>query len=268
VHKRAISLFRKLYGSKEVRRPTDRSRTRTRLSFSADDFSAIYAVGDIHGCYDQLVRAESRIRQDAVRYPGRILVVFLGDYVDRGARSREVLEYLADDPNDDLHIRRVVLCGNHDAAFLRVLNDPQTVGKWLRFAGDQTLRSYGIDASRIVSYKGSDGLNLALQEAVPQHHKQFLEDMPIMLQIGNLVFVHAGIRPGIPLSSQSDEDLLWIRQPFLTEGPQLPTLTVIHGHTPVNQPDFGKGRVGLDTGAFATGNLSVLRIIGNSAEIL
>lgn len=88
-----------------------------------------------------------------------------------------------------------------------------------------------------------------------------------MLQIGDLVFVHAGIRPGVPLSDQNDQDLLWIRKPFIDSGPQLPVV-VVHGHTPVNKPFFGNGRIGIDTGAFATGNLTVLKIAGNSAQIL
>ncbi len=261
------SLFRNLYGAKDVRPTNYQKNARARLNFSEEEFSAIYAVGDIHGCYDQLLSAEIRIREDAVKYPGSILVVFLGDYVDRGERSREVLEHLSGF-DDDLHIRRVALCGNHDTAFLKLLNNPQIAREWLSFAGDDTLRSYGIDASYLLRHRGADGLRAVLQQAIPLHHKRFLEDMPVMVQIGNLVFVHAGIRPGIGLSSQLDEDLLWIRQPFLTKGPQLPTVTVIHGHTPVAQPYFGNGRVCLDTRAFATGNLTILRIAGSVAKIL
>jgi serine/threonine protein phosphatase 1 len=106
-----------------------------------------------------------------------------------------------------------------------------------------------------------------VKQAVPASHIDFLASLPTMLEIGPLVFVHAGIRPGIPLAEQTDQDLLWIREPFLSAGPKLPVL-IVHGHTVQPEPDFGNRRVGIDTGAFATGRLTVLRIANGKAHVL
>lgn len=160
------------------------------------------------------------------------------------------------------------ICGNHDFEFLRFLRDTRNNMGWLDFGGIETLRSYGIDAEHTL--KGGGGpaaLVRMVEEAVPQQHIRFLEAIPTMLTVGKLVFVHAGIRPGVPLENQVDDDLMWIREPFLTDGPQIASL-VVHGHTPTKEPSFGSSRVGIDTGAFATARLTVLRICQGKASIL
>lgn len=139
---------------------------------------------------------------------------------------------------------------------------------WLDFGGAETLRSYGIDAEHTLKDGGGQAaLFRMVEEAVPEQHIQFLETLPTMLTVGKLVFVHAGVRPGVPLENQTDEDLMWIREPFLSDGPQLSSL-VIHGHTVTPEPSFASGRVGIDTGAYATGRLTVLRISQGKASIL
>jgi serine/threonine protein phosphatase 1 len=238
---------------------------RSRLVFEPKEFAAVYAIGDIHGCYDALLNVMARIETDCAAFNGRILVVCLGDYIDRGDRSKDVLEYLCSFRHGRIDL--VALCGNHEQSFVEFLNNPQSLARWRRFAGVETLRSYGIDVTRLRDSGPTEELQIDLQQNIPLSHRDFLESLPVMVQIGTLVLVHAGLRPGIPIELQSDTDLMWIREPFLSEGPLLP-VTVIHGHTPSTEPAFGKGRVGIDTGAYATGRLTALRIIGDSGRIL
>jgi serine/threonine protein phosphatase 1 len=236
-----------------------------RLSCDPLDYSAIYAVGDVHGCYEALVEAERRIVEDGRSVAGEKLIVLLGDYVDRGKRSRDVLQHLCSPAPEGFH--RVALCGNHDDAFLRFLDNPRSHIGWIGFGGEETLYSYGIDAKYLLAQdKRLDALCAAIGLAVPPEHVDLLRSMPVALSIGELLFVHAGVRPGISLDSQSDRDLMWIREPFISKGPQLPSL-VIHGHTPDMSPVFASGRIGIDTAAFATGNLTVLKIAGGEPSI-
>ena len=256
-----ISFFRHLIEKFEK---TDEQRPRVELNLS--DFSAIYAIGDIHGCMGLLQTVYNRILEDQPGISGRKLVVFLGDYVDRGTSSQAVLDFLSRPTSDE--VQHICICGNHDLEFLRFLRDAKSNMGWLGFGGEETLRSYGIDAEHILrSGGGLAVLTRVVGEAVPKHHVRFLESMPTMLTVGKLIFVHAGIRPGVPLDKQTDEDLMWIREPFLTDGPKLPFL-VVHGHTITPEPVFASGHVGIDTGAFATGRLTVLRICQGKASIL
>jgi serine/threonine protein phosphatase 1 len=229
---------------------------------------AVYAIGDIHGRSDLLDRLHEAILADAAGRPavGR-RIVYLGDYIDRGPDSRRVLEHLSGGSLAD-GIERIALCGNHDDTFLRFLRDPAGNAAWLDFGGDATLRSYGLGhLAHLRRPKELARAADAIRAAVPREHVAFLESLPAMLVQGGRVFVHAGIRPGLPLDAQSDADLLWIREPFLAEGPGLP-ITVIHGHTPGEEPVFGPGRIGIDTGCFATGRLTALKLTETGAALL
>lgn len=248
--------------------PTKATQPRRRFALGQPGPSyPLYAVGDVHGCMDQLLDAERRIRQDARQYKKAGLTILLGDYVDRGPRSAAVLEHLA--RPSDATLRRVPLCGNHDDVFLQFLRDPSQIDRWLEFGGRQTLLSYGMDAEHLVSRSGGDPalMRSILKDIVPAHHVEFLESLPVMLEVGDYVFVHAGIRPELPLEEQRDEDLMWIRQSFLSKGPMLPKI-IIHGHTPVEKPEFAAGRIGIDTGAYYSGHLAVLKIVDGKASIL
>lgn len=228
----------------------------------------IYAIGDIHGCLDHLLRAEDKIATD-IEVSGQAgPVILLGDYVDRGPASAQVLDHLGQPSN--LGLKRVALCGNHDHIFRQFIDDPDAHLEWLALGGEQTLLSYGIDIHRIgLRQRGRNArLKEALEGAVPASHKQFLDALPVSLKIGSYLFVHAGIRPGISLEQQSEEDLIWIREPFLSVGPSLPALMVIHGHTPYPAPNLGPGRIGIDTGAFYSGKLTVLKIDGGKTRFL
>ena len=239
---------------------------RQRLMRSLSEFSAIYAIGDVHGCYSELLRLEQRIVADAALDPGSKLLVMLGDYIDRGPNSRAVLEHLCRPPPPGFE--RVALCGNHDDSFWRFLQAPTDNRSWLDFGGKETLYSYGIDASQILRQGGGvEGLAQAANDKMPGAHRDLLETMPIALSVDSLIFVHAGIRPGIPLENQVDSDLMWIREPFLSEGSALASV-VIHGHSPSTDATFSKGRIGIDTGAYATGKLTALKIAEGRARVL
>lgn len=226
----------------------------------------IYAIGDVHGCLRELGEAEIRIARD-IRRSGRPgLVVLLGDYIDRGPSSAQVVEHLM--KPSELGLRRLALCGNHDDIFTKFVATPELYMEWLELGGRQTLTSYGVDVHHLdLSRKGRDGLRGILAQAIPERHINFLSNLPICLKVGGMLFVHAGLRPKIPLDQQTDEDLMWIREPFLSAGWGGPGL-VVHGHTPQPTPYLGLGRIGIDTGAFYSGNLTVLKIDGNDKAFL
>ncbi len=248
--------------------PSEKNLRRRRVKLPESTLSkyAIYALGDVHGNFDALLRAERIIVQDLMNLNRPGLVVYLGDYVDRGKHSSKVLDHLCTQP--DQLFRRLAICGNHDDAFLNFLIDPAKSINWLRFGGADTLLSYGIDPDHILKNGGGiAALSDIVLNSIPKNHVDFLRALPVTASIGNYVFVHAGIRPGIPIDKQTDEDLMWIREPFLTEGPQLP-LTVVHGHTITREPIILNGRVGIDTGAFFTDHLAIIRISESKISVL
>jgi len=227
----------------------------------------IYAIGDVHGCIDLLRDAENRIADDMSKSKRTGLVILLGDYVAKGPASQMVLDHLI---RPSAHgLRRVALCGNHDDLFYKVLQDPDAHPNWLSQAGKQTLLSYGIDLDYLRSQKGlaANALAQVMKDSIPAEHIDFLAGLPVTLKVGSHLFVHAGVRPGVPLDAQHESDLLWIREPFISQGPNLPLL-VVHGHTPRIEVSFGPGRIGIDTGAFQTGNLTVLKLDRGDVAIL
>ena len=228
---------------------------------------AFYAIGDVHGCLDLLVEAEEKIERDVARRDTPGLVLLLGDYVDRGPNSAGVLAHLLTPPPKGC--RRLALSGNHEAAFLSFYRDPLAHLQWLDFGGKETMKSYGLDCEYYFTRWGRDTRELvrAMNTAIPESHIRLLESLPIYLRSKGIVFVHAGLRPGISLSSQTDDDMLWIREPFLSEGPKLPLL-VVHGHTPSDNLQIGPNRIGIDTAAFATGKLTVLRVKDDRVRVL
>ena len=255
--------MRKLIGWMKGR-PTGQPSPPARRRIDLGDEPAsypIYAIGDVHGCLNELQQAEARIAEDIARTGRPGMIVFLGDYVDRGPSSSQVIEHLQ--RPSELGLRRLPLCGNHDDIFSKFIDEPELYTDWLRLGGEQTLLSYGVDIRQLsAGKKGWLGdLRQVLAEAIPASHKQFLANLPICLKIGKIVFVHAGLRPRVALNEQSDEDLMWIREPFLSQGPGQPLL-VVHGHTPQPTPDISMGRIGIDTGAYYSGKLTVLKIDG------
>ncbi|WGD50684.1 metallophosphoesterase family protein [Bradyrhizobium sp. CB1650] len=221
----------------------------------------VYAISDIHGCAHLLEQMFGVIDADMSNSrPYRAIEVFLGDYIDRGPDTRRTL---------DLLIRRshrrntVFLKGNHEAYFTSVLGDPSRVTDWFGFGGLQTMMSYGLSASPNLTKGEQSELVRELASAMPPQHIAFLRQLRPTFTCGDFFFVHAGVRPGIPLSEQRESDLLWIRDEFLRSKKRFGKY-VVHGHTPVRQAELLENRANIDTGAYATGNLTLLSIQGSS----
>jgi len=225
-----------------------------------------YAVGDIHGCLDLLETLLERIESDiANSAPAKTSIIFLGDVVDRGPHSAEVIERLRtySHPRATAHF----IMGNHEEVMLRVIDGERDVlSSWLRFGGAETLKSYGINPRELVKMPDQERV-AALRSSIPQSHRQFLSSFADSISFGDYVFVHAGIRPGIGLAEQSQSDLRWIREPFL-EDPTDHGFVVVHGHTITNAVDVTPNRIGIDTGAFCTGVLTALAIEGPKRWLL
>jgi serine/threonine protein phosphatase 1 len=235
-----------------------------RLAVDPSRYAAIYAIGDVHGCLEPLLELEECICQDAAPIEGAKLIVMLGDYVDRGPKSAAVLYHLTASP--PAGFERICLRGNHDDAFLAFL-DGDPAGDWvLDHGARETFLSYGVEIDSHPP-RATYPLREAIRAAVPDSHLEFLRTLPVLLTVGTDVFAHAGIRPGRPLSEQSDDDLMWIRRSFLDLGPGLP-VRVFHGHTPMKEPYVGPGRVSLDTHCYRTGRLTAARIVAGGVTIL
>jgi serine/threonine protein phosphatase 1 len=231
--------------------------SRTRLTFERWP-AAIYAIGDVHGCLTQLLDIEAQMLADGATIKGEKWLVTLGDYVDRGPASAGVINHLLDPPPEGW--RRVALLGNHEQMMLNFLGDPFGHFYWLDQGGTETLASYGIDLKRRFDEDSPDaGFARELARAIPAEHREFVAGLPIALSLPGWLFVHAGIRPGLPLDLQDDDDLIWIRSEFL-EVERTDGLRVVHGHTPGPEPFVTASRIGLDTGCFYTGRLSGMRI--------
>jgi serine/threonine protein phosphatase 1 len=211
----------------------------------------------VHGRADLLDQVLSRIDADLGAHPASYVIqLFLGDYIDRGSASRDVLDRLI--ARGRTH-RTIFLKGNHETYMVNFLKDPTVVDDWARYGGMTTLMSYGLTPSLNANQGEQIRLAAALDQALPDDHRMFLSSLPLSFSCGDYFFVHAGVRPGIPLGQQRKEDLLWIRDDFLLHEESFSKI-VIHGHTPVSQPDVRPNRINIDTGAYATGKLTCLMI--------
>jgi len=222
----------------------------------------VYAVGDIHGRIDLLRRLNSQILADAERSGAEsCAVVYLGDYVDRGGHSREVLECLIMDPIPRFEC--FSLMGNHEAVLLEFLDNPGRGEVWLFNGGDTTLRSYGVEVGDPEFYVGGwEWLRDRFLECLPETHLHFMRTLPLMHVEGGYAFVHAGIRPGVPLADQSQEDLLWIRDDFLDHEESLEKV-IVHGHTPFKEIQVESNRISIDTGAWMSDTLTCVVLHDN-----
>lgn len=249
-------VLRSLFGRQRPALPT--APPRSRLA-AAEWPAAIYAIGDIHGCIDELLQLERMIVEDAMSVgAGERWLVTLGDYIDRGPRSAQVISHLMSPP--PAGFRRVALAGNHEQLLLDFLAEPVANAQWLDFGGLETARSYGMrDRPAVGGPRWARAIARDLAGLIPESHLEFLRALPISLAVPGNYFVHAGIRPGVAVDDQADEDLLWIREPFLEQGVPGDVL-VVHGHTPANEPELRTWRIGIDTAAFASGRLTAVRL--------
>jgi serine/threonine protein phosphatase 1 len=208
----------------------------------------VYAVGDVHGCLDRLAALHEQIAEDLANRPVKeAVLVHLGDYVDRGPDTAQVIEWLVAGP--PVPAKRVVnLMGNHEMMMLTALASPDdtTAHHWLTNGGADSLMSWGVPRSAVpAEWPGH----------IPLRHLMFLRDLRISHRIGPYFFVHAGIRPGVALEQQTRQDMLWIREPFLSSKVDH-GVVVVHGHTPKHEPTVRPNRIGIDTGAVLGGALT------------
>jgi serine/threonine protein phosphatase 1 len=225
-----------------------------------------YVVGDIHGRLDLLDALLRNIHRDIDERPhAETLLVFVGDLIDRGPSSAQVIERLRTYSRDG--VRTVFLLGNHEEVLLRVLGgDADLIPDWLRFGGKQCLQSYGLDPAKLKTMRQERALD-AIRAAIPADHVEFLRSFADTCQFGDYLFVHAGIRPGVPLDEQLQADLRWIRDPFLFDDSDH-GFVVVHGHTITPEVEELPNRIGIDTGAYRTGILTAVAIDGTERWFL
>jgi serine/threonine protein phosphatase 1 len=223
----------------------------------------IVAIGDVHGCDDLLAALLDAALEPVEAIPP--LLVFLGDYVDRGSGSRRVIEMLID--VRDHYPDACFLMGNHEEAMLRFLAEPVQGASWLEFGGRETLTSYNVASPRDRSDEALVETQAAFQAALPARHLDFLAGLENTVEIGDFFFVHAGVRPDVELDAQSGRDLRWIRDTFLKDARPLAKV-IVHGHTPAEAPYIDHRRVGVDTGAYATGVLTALEVLDDARGFL
>ncbi|MFL6849105.1 MAG: metallophosphoesterase [Sphingomicrobium sp.] len=219
-----------------------------------------YVVGDVHGRLDLLDQLLDDIHRDiAHRPPAKVLLVFLGDLIDRGPQSAQVVERLRAYRHPG--VRPIFLLGNHEEVMLRILGgEAEHVAGWLRFGGAQCLESYGADP-RVIAAAPDEVAVATIRAAIPAAHVEFLKGFIDTCRFGDYLFVHAGIRPGVALDRQRQSDLRWIREPFLVDEADHGFI-VVHGHTISPAVDERANRIGIDTGAYRSGTLTALAIEG------
>jgi len=231
------------------------------LAATTPDGALIYVIGDIHGRADLLNRLIAMLRVDsAERCAGnRPILMFLGDYVDRGPASRQVLDELIK-LRSDPWFKVFALCGNHDQFFLDFLERPQLGATWMNYGGGATLASYGVQLPKASDDAGWVKAAEELAEATPPSHMEFLRNTSLYSTFGDYIFVHAGLRPEVALQDQKMNDLTSIRGPFLAAADPAPGHVVVFGHTPFEAPLVQPRKIGVDTGACVTGVLTALAI--------
>lgn len=225
----------------------------------------VYAIGDIHGSADLLDQMIAAITQDCESLgDGHAKIIFLGDYIDRGPDSPGVLDRLI--ALKASGVPSVFLKGNHEAELLGFLDDPAEHMNWLEWGGEETLQNYAVNTGVV-----RDVIDMAhdLRAVIPRAHVDFLNALDISYEIGDYLFVHAGIKPGIPLDEQSDHDLMWIRGEFHRAEPdQRPEKVVVHGHQSAKKIVDKGWRICVDTGAVWNGTLSAVVLEGAEKRFL
>jgi serine/threonine protein phosphatase 1 len=236
-----------------------------RMNANAPEGLRLYAMGDIHGRLDLLDEMLEIIEQDdASREPAQTALIFLGDYVDRGSDSKGVVDRLTDGLLQST--ATVILKGNHEDFLLSFLDEPGSGLNWLHNGGETTLMSYGVNASAIgdamwLGHKGLTEAAALFRSLLPDSHLKFYRSLKLSYCAGDYFFAHAGVRPGVALDRQTEDDLIWIRGEFLNY-PYDFGAVVVHGHTPARLPQDLHNRIGIDTLAFHTGKLTAVGLEG------
>lgn len=226
----------------------------------------VYAVGDVHGCHAALVDLVALIETDSSARPAKpSFLVFLGDIIDRGPASREVVECLRNFRSR--HVQPVFIKGNHEDSLVRGLSgEPHLIRPWLEHGGYACAESYGLSAHMLTG-QTDEALEHMLLSAVPTSHVDFMREFADSVVFGDYFLVHAGVRPGVTLAAQSPRDMRWIREPFLGSDLNFGAV-VVHGHSVSDSVVIRRNRIGLDTGAYLGGPLSCVRIEDDELEVL
>ncbi len=246
-------MIARLFKKKPVIRPIDTARV--------PEGSRIYAIGDIHGRNDLLIALLANIASDdAARGGAETQIIFLGDLVDRGSDSAGVIDTAIALKASGRNVR--FLMGNHEEVFLRACRemDPKITRFFIRIGGEATILSYPITRADYIALDIEE-LSQRLQTLVPEEHLAFLESFEDQITIGDYAFVHAGIRPEVPLSEQEPSDLRWIREEFVDQQGDLEKV-IVYGHTIYEDVVERGSRIGIDTGAYASGRLTALGLEG------
>lgn len=228
----------------------------------------VYAIGDIHGRLDLLQSLQRSIAADAASNTGgdEKFLVYLGDYIDRGMQSRQLIDHLIDHPLAGF--RSVFLTGNHEQVFLQFLVDPTIGPTWCAIGGRETVYSYGASVpSPSPTLQELEAVRLDIASRLPERHRDFFASLRMTFEIGDYLFVHAGIRPGKPIDQQDPRDLLWIRHHFL-KSEQDHGKIIVHGHSISEGIDETWNRIGIDTGAFHSDILTCLILQGRTRRYI
>lgn len=228
----------------------------------------VYAIGDIHGRADLLTTIHKSILNDAKTANGemKLVLVYLGDYVDRGMESRQVIEMLITSPLPGFET--VFLKGNHEDALLTFLEDSSIGPDWFPIGGDACLYSYKVSPhNSLPAAKKFKQLQKSFKDVFPDDHLSFLSNLKLSYESGDYLFVHAGVMPSRALSKQTAEHLMWVRSEFTRDRRNYGKI-IVHGHTVTDKPDIRANRIGIDTGAYATGHLTCLILEGTKRRFL
>lgn len=241
-------------------------RTNAPRIFSVPKNTRVYCIGDIHGQEDLLKDLHEMILQDSSEYLDDKVVVYLGDYIDRGLHSKEVVDLLLNQPLVDF--KPIYLRGNHEQVLLDFLNvDANIAMEWFNFGGQATLLSYGVSMTGIPFGEKLNQLQQDLADKIPTEHLSFYTQLNYSYECGDYFFVHAGVKPKKSLKRQSELDMMWIRNEFLASKFQFKKM-IVHGHSIVDQPEQKVNRIAIDTGAYNSGRLTCLVLEGEQRRFI
>jgi serine/threonine protein phosphatase 1 len=243
----------------------DSGASRRRIAATSEP-AAIYAIGDIHGRLDLLQAMEQQVLADGAGIAGEKWIVTLGDHIDRGPQSAGVIDHLA--ASLPAGWRRFSLCGNHELEMLGFIARPSSAAGWLEFGGEQTLLSYGMPSAQVLERNlRRDRWRQLIDYWIPAEHIAWLENLPILIETPRYLFVHAGLVPERRLADQDDLDLVGYRDDFVHDFAEFGK-TVVHGHQVRRTPLMTPTRIGLDTGAYATGLLTAVKLVTGEPPVL
>lgn len=255
-------LLARLFG---VPQPQNAPQGALRLSTSQFP-RALYVIGDVHGRLDLLEALESQIAAHAGVNDETVWVVLIGDMVDRGPSSAQVLDHVI--KPSQFGFRRLCLSGNHEQAMLEALESREGLDWWCRFGGLETLASYGVSVSMFDPGARNWETNRSVLETyIPKEHLQFLAGLPVMIEVPGYVLVHAGLRPGLALADQTDQDLRWYRHEAADDRENI-DYCVVHGHTIVETPIVTPRQIAIDTGAYSSGRLTAVCLRSGQEPII